>query len=62
MSPQALLKRFYAAFSTLDARTMQWSEMRLVRQPDCPVCGARGPVGAGPLPNRPRPLGGQRTQ
>ena len=46
----------------LDARTMQWSEMRLVRQPDCPVCGARGPVGAGPLPSRPRPLGGQRTQ
>ena len=23
MSPQALLKRFYAAFATLDARTMQ---------------------------------------
>ena len=23
----------------LDARTMQWSEMRLVRQPSCPVCG-----------------------
>jgi molybdopterin-synthase adenylyltransferase len=25
----------------LDARTMQWSEMRLLRQPDCPVCGGR---------------------
>jgi molybdopterin-synthase adenylyltransferase len=25
----------------LDARTMQWSEMRLVKQPDCPVCRAR---------------------
>jgi molybdopterin/thiamine biosynthesis adenylyltransferase len=25
----------------LDARTMQWSEMRLVRQPNCPVCAAR---------------------
>jgi molybdopterin/thiamine biosynthesis adenylyltransferase len=25
----------------LDARTMQWSEMRLVRQPNCPVCGQR---------------------
>jgi len=24
----------------LDARTMQWSEMRLVRQPSCSVCGA----------------------
>jgi len=23
----------------LDARTMQWSEMRLVRQPQCAVCG-----------------------
>ena len=23
----------------LDARTMQWSEMRLVRQPGCGVCG-----------------------
>jgi molybdopterin/thiamine biosynthesis adenylyltransferase len=46
----------------LDARTMQWSEMRLVRQPGCPVCAERGPVGAGPLPSRPRPLGGQRTQ
>jgi molybdopterin/thiamine biosynthesis adenylyltransferase len=23
----------------LDARTMQWSEMRLARQPHCPVCG-----------------------
>jgi molybdopterin/thiamine biosynthesis adenylyltransferase len=22
----------------LDARTMQWSEMRLARRPDCPVC------------------------
>jgi molybdopterin/thiamine biosynthesis adenylyltransferase len=25
----------------LDARTMQWSEMRLVKQPQCSVCGAR---------------------
>jgi molybdopterin/thiamine biosynthesis adenylyltransferase len=25
----------------LDARTMQWSEMRLVRQPGCSVCGDR---------------------
>jgi molybdopterin/thiamine biosynthesis adenylyltransferase len=25
----------------LDARTMQWSEMGLVRQPDCPVCSIR---------------------
>ena len=25
----------------LDARTMEWSEMRLVRQPDCPVCSIR---------------------
>jgi molybdopterin/thiamine biosynthesis adenylyltransferase len=25
----------------LDARTMQWSEMRLVRQADCPVCSKR---------------------
>ena len=24
----------------LDARTMQWSEMRLVKQPQCTVCGA----------------------
>jgi molybdopterin/thiamine biosynthesis adenylyltransferase len=24
----------------LDARTMQWSEMRLVKQPQCGVCGA----------------------
>ncbi len=24
----------------LDARTMQWSEMRLVRQPQCSVCGS----------------------
>jgi bacteriocin biosynthesis cyclodehydratase domain-containing protein len=23
----------------LDARTMQWSEMRLVKQPACAVCG-----------------------
>lgn len=25
----------------LDARTMEWSEIRLARQPDCPVCGDR---------------------
>jgi molybdopterin/thiamine biosynthesis adenylyltransferase len=25
----------------IDARTMQWSEMRLVKQPNCPVCGGR---------------------
>jgi molybdopterin/thiamine biosynthesis adenylyltransferase len=25
----------------VDARSMQWSEMRLARQPDCPVCGDR---------------------
>jgi molybdopterin/thiamine biosynthesis adenylyltransferase len=25
----------------VDARSLQWSEMRLARQPDCPVCGAR---------------------
>jgi molybdopterin/thiamine biosynthesis adenylyltransferase len=25
----------------LDARTMQWSEMRLARQPSCPVCAKR---------------------
>lgn len=25
----------------LDARSMQWSEMRLVRQPACPVCSQR---------------------
>jgi molybdopterin/thiamine biosynthesis adenylyltransferase len=27
----------------LDARAMQWSEMRVGRQPDCPVCGASHP-------------------
>ena len=26
----------------VDARSMQWSEMRLARQPDCIVCGRRG--------------------
>ena len=25
----------------VDARSMQWSEMRLARQPDCSVCGLR---------------------
>jgi len=25
----------------VDARSMQWSEMRLVRQPNCPVCAHR---------------------
>jgi len=25
----------------LDARTMEWSEMRIARQPECAVCGAR---------------------
>ncbi|HSW23747.1 MAG TPA: ThiF family adenylyltransferase, partial [Burkholderiaceae bacterium] len=25
----------------VDARSMQWSEMRLARQPDCSVCGPR---------------------
>jgi molybdopterin/thiamine biosynthesis adenylyltransferase len=25
----------------LDARTMEWTEIRLARQPDCPVCAAR---------------------
>jgi molybdopterin/thiamine biosynthesis adenylyltransferase len=23
----------------LDARTLRWDEMRLARQPHCPVCG-----------------------
>jgi len=27
----------------LDARTMQWSEMRLVKQPNCPVCATHLP-------------------
>ena len=27
--------------SMLDARSMTWSEVRIARQPDCPVCGAR---------------------
>jgi molybdopterin-synthase adenylyltransferase len=26
----------------LDARTMEWTEIRVVRQPHCSVCGARG--------------------
>ena len=26
----------------LDARTMEWTEMRLRRQPSCPVCSSRG--------------------
>ncbi|HEU5294026.1 MAG TPA: molybdopterin-synthase adenylyltransferase MoeB [Burkholderiaceae bacterium] len=30
----------------VDARTMQWSEMRLARQPGCPVCAASRPVAA----------------
>ena len=25
----------------LDARTMEWSEIRISRSPDCPVCGSR---------------------
>ena len=25
----------------LDARTMEWSEIRLARQPGCPVCGTK---------------------
>jgi molybdopterin-synthase adenylyltransferase len=25
----------------LDARTMEWSEIRLARQPECPVCGGK---------------------
>ncbi|MFT4192088.1 MAG: HesA/MoeB/ThiF family protein [Comamonas sp.] len=25
----------------LDARAMRWTELRIARQPDCPVCGAR---------------------
>lgn len=31
----------------LDARTMEWSEMRIARDPACPVCSAptRGPAG-----------------
>ncbi len=27
----------------LDARSMQWTELRLARNPDCPVCGAASP-------------------
>ncbi|HYJ99066.1 MAG TPA: molybdopterin-synthase adenylyltransferase MoeB [Burkholderiaceae bacterium] len=34
----------------LDARTMQWSEMRLVKQPNCPVCAMRPSVSARPQP------------
>ncbi|HET9977676.1 MAG TPA: HesA/MoeB/ThiF family protein [Burkholderiaceae bacterium] len=26
----------------LDARTMEWNEVHLARQPNCPVCGPRG--------------------
>ena len=26
----------------LDARRMEWNEVRLSRQPHCPVCGQRG--------------------
>jgi molybdopterin/thiamine biosynthesis adenylyltransferase len=25
----------------LDGRSLEWTEMRLRRQPDCPVCGHR---------------------
>ena len=25
----------------LDARTMEWTEIRVARQADCPVCGAQ---------------------
>lgn len=32
----------------LDARSMQWSEMRLVRQPQCPVCSGRAAALAPP--------------
>ncbi len=28
----------------LDARTMEWTEVRLARQPQCPVCGQRHPA------------------
>jgi len=28
----------------LDARSMQWDEIRLPRQPGCPVCAGRGPL------------------
>lgn len=28
----------------LDARAMQWSEIRMARQPGCPVCGAMSPL------------------
>jgi bacteriocin biosynthesis cyclodehydratase domain-containing protein len=27
----------------LDARRMEWTEMRAVRRPDCPICGAAAP-------------------
>jgi bacteriocin biosynthesis cyclodehydratase domain-containing protein len=26
----------------LDGRTMEWNEMRVRRDPSCPVCGTRG--------------------
>ncbi|MFL6664289.1 MAG: molybdopterin biosynthesis protein MoeB, partial [Rhizobacter sp.] len=29
----------------LDARTMEWNEIRLARQPQCPVCGHRRGAG-----------------
>ena len=38
------------AAQMLDARTMQWSEMRLVKQPSCPVCALRPSVSARPQP------------
>ena len=28
----------------LDARRMEWNEVRLARQASCPVCGQRGPA------------------
>ncbi len=44
----------------LDARTMEWTELRVERSPACAVCADR--PGAGPPQGRPGPPGGQRTQ
>ena len=32
----------------LDARAMEWTEMRVERDPDCPVCAGRPGPGATP--------------
>jgi molybdopterin/thiamine biosynthesis adenylyltransferase len=38
----------------LDARAMRWDEVRIARQPECPVCGAHAAPGASnPDPARP---------